>query len=155
MRPSELARLDFLVGEWSSFDRMYPGPAGAGGTSQGTASYRWDVGGGWLLYDFRSTLPGLGPYAVHGGVAHDAAGGTYQAFAVNNLGNVLLYEGAWADDKALVFTLTYPERQAATRVSYLKGPDGTVTMTSERPDADGGPERYFETVLSRRNPIDP
>jgi hypothetical protein len=71
MQSPEEARLEFLVGEWVSSDRSYAGPNGPGGTSEGLASYRWEVGGKWLIYDFRSTIPGLGPYEVRGGVSHD------------------------------------------------------------------------------------
>lgn len=148
-RSPEEARLDFLVGEWISSDRTYPGPAGPGGCSEGRASYRWEVGDKWLTYDFRTTLPGVGPYAVRGGVACAVTGKKYHAYAVNNHGNLLLYEGFWQDDTVLVFTLVYPERQPDTRISYISRTDGTVQMTSERPSADGGRELYFETRLSR------
>ena len=78
------------------------------------------------------------PYQVRGGVAFDAASRAYQACAVNNLGNLLLYKGLWEDDETLVFTLVYPQHQADTRVSYIKVSDDTVRMTLERVDQKGG-----------------
>ncbi len=150
MRSTNDTKLDFLVGEWKSSDRTYPGPGGAGGTSAGEASYRWEVGGRWLIYDFRSDLPGLGPYEVRGGVAHDSSTGKYHAYSVNSLGALLLYDGAWEGNEILVFTLVYPKHDADTRITYTKGADGTVRMTSERPAEGGGREVYFETLLSRR-----
>ena len=149
MRSPEEAKLDFLLGQWTSSDRTYPGPFGPGGASEGVASYRWEVGNKWLIYDFRTNLPGLGPYEIRGGVAYDAASRTYQAYSVNNLGNLLLYKGLWEDNETLVFTLVYPQRQADTRISYIKVSDDTVRMTSERPAQEGGREIYFETLLSR------
>jgi hypothetical protein len=139
MRSSDDAKLDFLVGEWTSSDTIYPGPGHAGGTSAGQASYRWEVGGTWLIYDFRTDLPGLGPYEVRGGVAYDSSAGKYQAYTVNNLGALLLYDGVWEGDETLVFTLLYPKREADTRVTYIKGADGAVRMTSEHPGRGRGP----------------
>jgi hypothetical protein len=144
----EESRLDFLLGEWISFDRTYPGPSGPGGTSRGSASYRWEVGGKWLLYEFHTELPGLGTYEIRGGVMYEPTSSNYNAFAINNLGSLLVYEGRWEAD-SLVFMLTYPQRQEATRISYRPLPDGTVRMTSERPGEEGDPEVYFETLLSR------
>jgi hypothetical protein len=103
----------------------------------------------WLQYEFRTDLPGLGPYEVHGGVAHDAAAGEYRAYSVNSFGKLLLHAGCWESDDTLTFTLVYPEREIDTRVSYTKLPDGRIRMTSERPAAGGGREIYFETILSR------
>jgi hypothetical protein len=148
-RPAEEARLDFLLGEWNSSDRTYPGPHGSGGASEGAASYSWRVGGKWLLYDFRTNLPGLGLYEVHGGVTYEPGSGKYRAYAVNSQGNVLLYRGAWEGDGTLVFTLIHPERQEDHRITYTKLSDGTVRMTSERPTEGGFREVYFETILSR------
>ena len=149
MRSLEEAKLDFLLGEWTSSDRTYPGPSGPGGASEGAASYRWEVGGKWLIYDFETNLPGLGPYAVRGGVAYDPVSRAYRAYSVNNLGKLLLYDGFWESDETLVFTLVYPQRQEDTRIAYTRNADGTVRMTSERPTQGGGREVYFETLLSR------
>lgn len=148
-RSPEEARLDFLLGDWRSSDRLHPGRHGPGGTSRGTASFAWRVGGRWLEYDFRTTLPGLGVYEVHGGVAHNPQSGAYRAYSVNSMGNLLLYDGEWENEDTLVFTLIYPERQEDTRISYTILSGGTVRMTSERPTGTGGREVYFETVLSR------
>jgi len=149
MRGDEAAALDFLVGDWDSADHTYPGPHGPGGSSEGKAWYRWQLGGRWLQYEFRTDLPGLGPYEVHGAVTHDAAAWEDRAYSVNSLGNLLLHTGCWEGDDRLAFTLIYPERQIDTRVCYTKLPDGRIRMTSERPAAGGGRELYFETVLSK------
>jgi len=148
-RPPEEAKLDFLLGEWTSSDQTHPGPQGPGGSSEGTASYRWEVGGAWLVYDFQTEIPGMGSYAVRGGVAYVPAELKYVSYAVNSGGALLLYDGAWESENTLVFTLVYPRRDADTRVSYTRRNDGTVRMTSERPAKEGGRELYFETLLSR------
>ncbi len=149
MRSAQETRLDFLLGDWTSLDRTHPGPSGPGGTSEGTASYGWEVGNRWLVYDFRSELPGLGPYEVRGGVAYDETLAKYRAFAFNNLGNLLIYEGRWENDDKLVFTLVHPQRREDTRITYIKDSDDKVRIISERPAKEGGRETYFETTLSR------
>jgi hypothetical protein len=154
MRSPEETKLNFLVGSWSSSDRTFPGPGGPGGTSQGTATYAWELGGKWLNYRFRTLLPGLGGYEVHGGIAFENETSQYRAYAINNLGNLLVYDGSWETDQRLVFTLVYPQPQGDTRVSYTKDPSGSVRMTSERPRKEGGRETYFETVLSRADSRD-
>jgi hypothetical protein len=148
-RPPEEVKLDFLLGDWTSSDRTYPGPQGPGGESQGSASYRWEVGRSWLVYDFQTEIPGMGPYAVRGGAAYVPAQGKYVAYSVNSFGALLLYDGAWEAEDTLVFTLVYPRHHPDTRISYTMRPDGTVRMTSERPAEEGGRELYFETLLSR------
>lgn len=148
MRSPEEVKLDFLVGEWRSSDRTFPGPFGPGGTGSGKASYRWELGDKWLTYDFRTEIPGLGPYEVRGGVAYDASAGNYVAYSVNSMGKLLLYEGAWEPEEVLAFTLVHPQRKEGTRVSYTRLGDGKVRMTSERTSEAGGSEVYFETILS-------
>ncbi len=149
MRHPEEEKLDFLVGSWTSLDKTFAGPDGPGGTSQGRASYEWELGGKWLNYHFRTELPGLGPYEVKGGVVYDRETGLYKAFAINTLGKLLTYEGRWESDRMLAFGLVFPRPEADTRVSYIRESDGVVRLTSERPGKEGGRELYFETVMSR------
>jgi hypothetical protein len=89
-RPTEEEKLDFLVGEWSSFGHVSPGPFGPGGPATGKTSYHWAVGGMWLLYVSRLELSGLGSYEVHGGVTFNSRVGKYDAYAINSLMKILL-----------------------------------------------------------------
>jgi len=151
MSDQQVARLEFLVGEWRSTNASYPDASGPGGTSQGKASYTWGIGGTWLLFSFHSDLPGLGRYQVDGGVSYEKEAKLYKAYSANSLGNLLVYEGTWETEDRLAFSLVYPKVQPDTRVSYTSLPDGSVRMTSERPAEGGGREIYFETLLERSN----
>jgi hypothetical protein len=148
-RSAEEERLEFFVGEWTNSGHVSPGPFGPGGLVTGGTSYRWDVGGKWLLYVSRLQLPGLGGYEVHGGVAFNARAGKYDAYAINNLGNLLVYEGEWTDDATLVFTLAHPQSRGRSRVVYRKLPDGSFQMTSESASEEGEFVFYYETSFAR------
>ena len=144
-RSAEEERLGFFVGDWHNSGHVSPGPFGPGGPVTGETSYHWDVGGKWLLYISRLELPGLGGYEVHGGVVFSSRVGKYEAYAINNLGSLLVYEGEWVDDASLVFTLVHPQAQGPARVVYRKLSDGSFKMTAENASAEGEFVPYFET----------
>lgn len=148
-RSAEEEKLGFFVGDWSNSGKVSPGPLGPGGPATGETSYRWDVGGKWLLYTSRLQLPGLGEYEVHGGVAFNGRAGKYDAYAINSLGNLLVYEGEWVDDATLLFSLVHPRSRGRAQVVYRKLPDGSFKMTSENAPEEGDFVPYFETSFAR------
>ena len=121
---------------------------GAGGPISGTTDYGWEMNGKWLLYTSRLDLPVVGPYEVRGGVSVRSAGDRYDAYAVNSLGNLMVYEGQWSDETTLIFALTHPTPGRA-RAVYRVLPDGSVQMCSEQKDEKGHFVPYFETELAR------
>lgn len=141
--------LDFFVGEWQIKGRLLPDSASPGGPSDGSVTYRWDVGDKWLLYVSRQDFPGLGMYEVHGGVAFNVQNGKYDAYAVNSIGYLLVYEGEWSDEDTLVLDLVYPEAIGGARIVYRKLADGSISMSSENQTEEGGFRAYFEAVLTR------
>lgn len=148
-RSADEEKLEFFVGDWHNSGHVSPGPFGPGGAATGETSYRWGVGGRWLLYSSRLELPGVGEYHVHGGVAYNHRGGRYDAYAINSFGNLLVYEGRWADAATLVFTLVHPRSHVSARVVYRRLPDGSITMRSEHASAEGELVPYFETSMVR------
>lgn len=147
-RTPEAARLDFFVGDWQNTGTIYPGPFGPGGDSTGATTYRWEMGGVWLMYDSRLTLPGMGEYRVQGGVTYDRRAGQYRAFAFNSLGVLLVYDGHWEGADRLVFDLVHPQPQGGSRVVYIKNPDGSIQMNSETSTDGTNYKPYFETTLT-------
>jgi len=148
-RPPQLARLDFLVGEWRAEGTVYPGRFGPGGPTTGTAEYAWALDGKWLLYTSRLLLPGLGPYEVRGGVALNPRADRYDAFAYNTFGVLLAYTGAWEVETRLVFDLAYPAAGEKARVVYVREAGGAVRFISEAEAEGGGFAPYFETRFTR------
>jgi len=144
----QVARLQFFVGDWTNAGHVAPGAFGPGGPTTGETRYRWDVGGKWLQYQSQMELPGLGAYELHGGVTYNARTGMYDAYAVNSLGNLLVYEGAWSDETTLAFTLVHPPSDTPSRVVYRKLPDA-FTMASETATEDGEFVAYFHTDFRR------
>lgn len=147
-RTDNEAKLEFFVGEWSNSGRVLPGPFGPGGPTTGRTGYHWGVGGKWLLYTSCLELPGLGMYEVHGGVSYNSRTGKYDAYAINSLGNLLVYEGEWTDDVTLTFALIHPKSDGA-RVVYRKLPDGSIGMAAENASADGTFVPYYEIGFFR------
>lgn len=150
MDDSELKKLDFLIGEWSTSDLSFSGEDEQAIPSSGQASYHWGVGQKWLLYLYRSELPEIGMYEVHGGFTYDAQAEKYKAFAANSLGLLMIYDGKWETEDKIDFSLVHPQVQPDTRVSYTRLKDGSIRMMSERPDNSGGREIYFESIFVQR-----
>lgn len=143
------AGLEFLVGEWRNTGQVPQGAFGPGGLVEGKTIFHWGVGNEWLLYLSRLLLPGLGEYEVQGGFNFDPETTKYQAFAVNNLGNMMIYDGEWVDEHTLVFTLINPGSEGSGRVLYIKQAQGSVIMRSEHKTENGVFAVYFETTMQR------
>jgi len=141
--------LEFFIGDWSNSGHVSPGPFGPGGPTTGKTSYHWDMRGKWLLYVSRLELLAMEGYEVHGGVAFNGRVGKYDAYVINSLGNLLVYQGEWTDDATLVFTLVYPKSQRRARVVYRKLPAGSFKMTAENASEEGKFVPYFEIVFDR------
>jgi hypothetical protein len=135
------------VGNWQSAGQIYSGPFGPGGASTGTTTYHWELNGKWLMYTSSLNLPGLDAYEVRGGVAYNPKSQKYDAFAFNNLGALLVYDGYWEDESRLIFNRTHPPGRS--RAVYIKLPDGKIQMNSENSQDGVSYEAYFETTLSR------
>jgi hypothetical protein len=148
-RSTEEEVLEFLLGEWKNSGHMSPGPFGPGGPATGETSYHWAVGDKWLLYISRLELSGLGRYEVRGGVAFNRQSHKYDAYAINSLGNLLVYEGQWTDENTLTFVLVHPPPRNRARVLYHRLPDGSFKMTSENASEEGAFVPYFEIIYLR------
>lgn len=145
----EEERLDFFVGNWKNSGNVLPGPFGPGGVVVGTTSYVWAVGGKWLQYISNLDLPGMGKYEVQGGVVYNDQTKIYDAYAVNNIGKLMVYDGRWLDKNKLVFMQTFPNPAGQARIVYQKLPNGSIKMKSKKLLDSGEFETYFETYLIR------
>ena len=139
--------LDIFVGKWQNSGHLTPGPFGPGGEITGETTYAWGLGGVVLHYTSILDLPGMGYYEVQGGVLYNLQTGKYDAYAVNSLGALLMYQGEWTDDTTLSLTLVYPGPAGSARVIYHKLPEGFLRMCSDRKTGSGEFETYFETIM--------
>jgi hypothetical protein len=141
--------LEFLAGTWTTADTMVAPTGATAATSTGSVTYRWGVGDQWLLWDY-STSVGRGVrYVVHGAAVWDSAQSRYRAVIVNNVGQLIQYQGRWTSDTVLTFNSVSETTGRPGRVSYLKSKSGSVRMTSEHLTAEGTPRPYFVTWLTR------
>ena len=138
--------LDAFVGDWRNSGSVQPGRFGPGGSISGKTSFRWQLHERWLCYDSRLQLPGMGAYQVQGGVGRDDIAGLYRAWAANNMGNLLVYEGRLEDGTRLVFDQVHPPSPQRARVIYTLPDDGRLLMSAET-SADG---LTFTPLTSRR-----
>ncbi len=149
IKTPEEEMLDIFVGHWQNTGHLTPGPYGPGGEITGTTSYGWGVGGKVLQYTSHLELPGMGSYEVQGGVVYNNQTGKYDAYAINSLGALMVYQGEWTGDTTLVFTLTYPIPAGGALVVYHKLPGGSIRMCSDRKTGSDEYETYFETIMRR------
>ena len=140
-------RLDTFIGQWNNSGQVMPGPFGPGGEISGTTSYYWGVQGNWLQYISHLELPGIGKYEIQGGIAYNTQSEKYDAYAVNNLGALLVYEGEWEDETNLVFILIHPAPVGRGRICYKILPKKSIQMRSDRLSENGEFETYFETHM--------
>jgi hypothetical protein len=148
-KSTEAERLGLLVGDWHNSGHVLPCPFGPGGPATGETSYRWAVDGKWLLYVSRLELSGPGSYEVHGDVAFNSRVGEYDAYAINSLGNLLVYEGGRTDENTIAFVLVHPQSRDRARVVYHKSSDGSFKMTSENASQERECVPYFEVSYAR------
>ena len=92
---------------------------------------------------------GMGNYEVQGGVVFKPQIKKYEAYAVNSIGALMVYEGDWVDETTLIFLLIYPTPAGRARIVYHKLADGSIQMKSEKLQEDGEFESYFETNMVR------
>jgi hypothetical protein len=141
--------LNIFVGNWQNTGNLPPGPFGPGGEITGDTSYGWGLGGKVLQYTSCLELPGMGRYEVQGGVIYNRQNEIYDAYAVNSLGALLVYQGKWTDETTLTFSLAYPGTAGGARVVYCILPGGSIQMVSDRMTRRGEYETYFETNMKR------
>ena len=141
--------LDAFAGDWRNSGIVHPGRFGPGGSISGETNFRWQLQARWLCYDSRLELPGMGAYQVQGGVGPNEPAGLHRAWAANNMGNLLVYEGRLEDGTRLVFDQIHPPSPQRARVIYTLPGDGRLLMSSET-SADGVTYTpYFETTMTR------
>jgi len=143
----QVDRLDIFIGQWKNAGQVIPGPFGPGGEISGSTSYYWGVQGKWLQYISRLELPGIGKYEVQGGIAYNTQSEKYDAYAVNNMGALLVYEGEWVDETNLVFILLHPTPAGTGRICYEILPKKSIRMRSDSLAENGDFETYFKTLM--------
>ena len=146
-RTEQEERLDIFVGEWRNSGELKPALFGTGGPITGTTNYGWEMGSIWLIYGSQLSLPGLGSYQVRGGIRFNREAGKYEAYAVNSLGALIVYEGEWQDESTLAFISVYPMPAGRARVVYQAITGDRIRMSSEAMNDEGEFKPYFITDM--------
>ncbi|HEY3352899.1 MAG TPA: hypothetical protein VGQ83_06595 [Polyangia bacterium] len=137
--PPELARLEFLLGDWVSEDVHHPmpwAPRPARGASR--LSFRRALDGYCFLTDYAGQMP-FGELKGHGVWFYDVARGHYRVLWYDNWANFLDGSGAFAADGAFVIRYAYRMEGQDVRERH--------TLLPAPPD---GFEHRIETELDGR-----
>jgi hypothetical protein len=92
---TEVKKLDYFVGNWTSEGEMKPGPWGAGGKMTGDDKCSW-MEGGWFVVCHSDGKSPMGRMTGIGVMGYDAARKTYTWNGFNNMGENEKAEGTVA-----------------------------------------------------------
>jgi hypothetical protein len=150
---AEMQKLKLLAGHWTTATKFEPAEwMPKGGTALGTADLHFATGKLTLLENFKSEMPGMGPFSGHGVLWWDAKGEQYKAFWCDSMeGCVETFEaGKWEGDK-LVFTCEteHQGNKVATRETFSDIKPDSFTWTEETATG-GGPMKLSMTIQYTR-----
>ncbi|HXF49242.1 MAG TPA: DUF1579 family protein [Verrucomicrobiae bacterium] len=119
----ELARLSFLVGNFSSENMAHPSPMGNGGPGKGRNINRWDLDSIFLMFNYEGELAGMGGYKGKGMLTYDGRDGQYKCWWFDNFGSSNLYQGTFAGD-TLLLEGEIPLPQGTLKEKIMWHPEG-------------------------------
>ncbi len=116
------AKLDFLVGSFTTETNMPPQPmAPKGATGKGTSVIHWALDSMFLMIDEQGLNSVLGQYKGHGMLGFDPHTGQYQLFMFSNYGDHPSYQGIFtADTLTLMTHVPMPGRPFDQKLLWYK-----------------------------------
>lgn len=144
-----LSKLEFLVGNWSTEDFIYPGFVGPGGTANGQVDFRWEMGNRWLAFSLETELPGHGDYQVKGRMGYNIQAGYYQTVSWNSMNKMYTYRGDWKNNNMLTYHLIHPRQRDNLWVIYEKVSDNKIHKWLERRRGNGSTEKGYEMIFNK------
>src|SRR5262245_9484620 len=102
----ELAKMQFLVGDWVHEEIDRTGPAGPGARRAGRSRIGWILGGHRLYITYKS-VGASGEYEGRGLVGWDAEARTYRLDWYDSRGLGQRYEGGFDPEETLVFSAEF------------------------------------------------
>jgi hypothetical protein len=102
--PPEVAKLEFLVGEWVHEEVHQGTPSGVGAKGAARSKNAWIHDGHHLYHLYKSRRPDGSEYDGRGVIAWDAAGKRYRFHWFDSTGAVAVYNGAFDPEGTLIFS---------------------------------------------------
>jgi len=94
----ELAKLAFLVGNFSTENIAYDTPMGKGGPGKGRNMNRWDLDSMYVIVNYQGEIATMGHYEGHGMITFDWQSSQYKCWWFDNYGNHSEYTGSFTGD---------------------------------------------------------
>ena len=143
----ELARLSFLVGNFTCENRTYDTPMGKGGPGKGRNMNRWGLDSLFMMANYEGTMAGMGNYEGHGMFTYDAPAGQYKCWWFDNFGNHSEYTGNFVGDTlALESEMQTPQGPLKERIMWH--PEGKKVKFRMVWDMGQGPMPVMEETAT-------
>ena len=143
----ELARLSFLVGNFTCENRTYDTPMGKGGPGKGRNMNRWGLDSLFMMANYEGTMAGMGNYEGHGIFTYDAPAGQYKCWWFDNFGNHSEYTGNFVGDTlALESEMQTPQGPLKERIMWH--PEGKKVKFRMVWDMGQGPMPVMEETAT-------
>ena len=149
LQTTYLEKLEFLVGNWSTNDFIYPGFVGPGGTANGEVDFGWEMNDLWLAFSLKTELPGTGDYQVNGRMGYNTQAGYYQTVSWNSMNRMYTYRGDWKNSNELVYHLVHPKQRDNLWIIYEKITENKIHKSLEMRDGNGKSKRGYDMIFNK------
>ena len=145
--PPELAKLQFLVGDWVHEELHHGTASGAPGRGAARSKILWILGGHRLYITYKSLSAG-GEHEGRGLLGWDAEEKAYRLDWFDNRGQVARYSGTFNPEEALVLAgePVVDGQRVRQQLTVKKQPGGKYLLTDESGPADQTPKLRLESL---------
>jgi uncharacterized protein DUF1579 len=145
----ELAKLQFLVGDWTHDELHHGGPTGVAARGVARSKIAWILGGHRLYITYKS-VSAAGEQEGRGILGWDTEDKAYRLDWYDNRGRADRYSGSFNPEEALVLAgepVIEGERHRQ-QLTIRKQPGGKFLLTDESAPADQVPKLTLESLAS-------
>jgi hypothetical protein len=147
--------LGFMAGEWNVKASFWMPGSPEAMTSDGTAAFKWVLGGRYMRQDYTSQFMGM-PFQGIGTTGYDNVGKQYQSTWTDNMSTTIMSEHGQCDGSGKKFSFTgeMPDpgsgTMLATRTEQVVESQDRFVLTSYAKGPDGKEMKLMELVYTRK-----
>jgi hypothetical protein len=152
----EQEKLARAAGTWKGKSTMWMGPDAPPSETEATVTITPLMDGRYIQCEYKSDMPGMGPFHGVGVKAFDKVGQTYQATWIDNHSTgIMIGAGASSGDGSMTWHYTYNcpiTKKAATmrEVERFTGDDTMSTVMYAEDPKSGREYKMMETTFTRQ-----
>ncbi|MCI0330066.1 MAG: DUF1579 domain-containing protein [candidate division Zixibacteria bacterium] len=143
----ELAKLSFLVGNFTTENMTHDSPMGKGGPGKGRNMNRWGLDSLFVMANYEGTMAGMGDYKGHGMFTYDGQAQQYKCWWFDNFGNHSEYTGSFVGD-TLAMESEIPTPQGNVKERIMWHPEGKKVKFQMTWDMGQGPVPMMEETAT-------